>query len=54
MPRTRRHPVQKGRPALVAVPTKRTVEIDGKTYRVLELKYDLEGKYMKPAMPIYH
>lgn len=46
--------VNKGRPALVCIPTGETVTIDGKQYRVLKLTYDLKGEYMKPAMIIPH
>lgn len=44
--------VNKGRPALVLMPTGNTVEINGKTYRVLKLAYDLKGEFMPPAMII--
>lgn len=46
--------VNKGRPALVLMPTGETVKIDGKQYRVLKLSYDLKGEYMPPAMIIPH
>lgn len=41
--------VQKGIPALVCVPTGKTVVINGRTYRVLKLMYDLKGEYMPLA-----
>lgn len=41
--------VNKGRPALVCVPTKEKVIIDGKTYTVLKLMYDLKGEYLPLA-----
>lgn len=50
--RSRKQPVDHGIPALVLLPTGKTVIIAGKQYRVLELSYDLKGKYLKPAMII--
>lgn len=44
--------VSKGIPALVCVPTGKTVIIDGKTYRVLKLMYDLKGDYLPLAMAV--
>lgn len=44
--------VQKGVPALVCVPTGETVIIDGKSYRLLKLMYDLKAEYMPMAMII--
>lgn len=41
--------VNKGRPALVCMPTGETVVIDGKKYRLLKLAYDLKGEFMPPA-----
>jgi len=44
--------VNKGRPALVLMPTGETIIIDGKKYRLLKLAYDLKGEFMPPAMII--
>lgn len=44
--------VAKGIPALVCVPTGETIIIDGKSYRILKLMYDLKGEYMPQAMPV--
>jgi len=41
--------VQKGIPALVCIPTGEKILIDGKTYTVLKLMYDLKGEYMPLA-----
>lgn len=49
MYRDRRQPVSKGILALVCVPTGETVIINGKTYRLLKLMYDLKAEYMPLA-----
>lgn len=41
--------VNKGRPALVLMPTGEVLNIDGKQYRVLKLSYDLKAEYMPLA-----
>ena len=41
--------VAKGIPALVCIPTGEKILIDGKTYTVLKLMYDLKGEYMPYA-----
>lgn len=46
------HSTKKGRPALVCIRTPRKVIIDGKTYTVLKLKYDLKGEYLPLATPL--
>ena len=44
--------VNKGVPALVCIPTGETIIIDGKSYRMLKLMYDLKGEYMPFAPPL--
>lgn len=41
--------VPKGIPALVCVPTGETIDINGKSYKVLKLIYDLKGEYLPLA-----
>lgn len=41
--------IQKGRPALVCIPTGEVINIDGKLYKALKLVYDLKGEYMPLA-----
>ena len=41
--------VNRGIPALVCVPTGEEIIIDGKSYTVLKLMYDLKGEYMPLA-----
>lgn len=48
--RSRKQPINKGRPALVCMPTGKTIEVSGKTYHILKLAYDLKGEYMPPAV----
>ena len=47
--RSRKQPVQKGVPALVCIKTDKKVVINGKTYTVLKMFYDLKGEYMPLA-----
>ena len=44
--------VNKGIPALVCVPTGEKIIIDGKSYNVLKLMYDLKGEYLPLAMTV--
>lgn len=41
--------VNKGIPALVCIPTGEKVIIDGKSYSLLKLIYDIKGEYMPLA-----
>lgn len=50
--RSRKQPINGGRPGLVCMPTGKTVVINGRVYRILKLAYDLKGEYVKPAMII--
>lgn len=47
--RSRKQPIAHGVPALVFVPTKEKIIINGKTYTVLKMMYDLKGEYMPLA-----
>lgn len=38
-----------GRPALVCVATDQTIVINGKTYTVIKMFYDLKGQYLPHA-----
>ena len=42
-------PAPNGIPGLILVPTGETVVINGKRYRLLEVMYDLKGKYLPLA-----
>lgn len=47
--RSRKQPIQHGRPALVFLRTGQTVVINGKKYHLLKMQYDLKGEYMPLA-----
>ena len=49
MGRSRKQPITHGVPALVFVKTDQTIVINGKTYTVLKMMYDLKGEYMPLA-----
>lgn len=51
--RTRKQPINRGIPALVFLKTDQKVVINGKTYTVLKMMYDLKGQYKPLAPPMY-
>lgn len=49
MGRSRKQPIPHGVPALVFLKTDQKIVINGKTYTVLKMQYDLKGEYMPLA-----
>ncbi len=53
MYRKKTQSVDKGIPALVCVPTGKLITIDGKSYKLLKLIYDLKGEFIPLAERLF-